>query len=291
MTYKNQIINGDCLTVMRGLQKESVHCCVTSPPYYGLRDYGVDGQIGREETAEQYIGKLITVFSELKRVLRPNGTLWLNISDCYCAAGKKEKTCKPKDLIGIPWRLALALRADGWHLRSDIIWTKENSMPENVKDRPTRSYEHVFLLTKSKNYYYDYLAIAEPIKESSRNRYQYGRNTQTKYGVIPIPGQKNLQGINQPQKGGKDANKIIPVRNKRDVWTINTVPYKGAHFATFPPKLVETCILAGCPERGIVIDPFFGSGTTGAVAKSLNRFFIGIELNPEYCRLAQERVK
>lgn len=163
-------------------------------------------------------------------------------------------------------------------------------MPENVRDRPTRSYEHVFLLTKSKHYYYDYLAIAEPIQESSRKRYQYGRNTQTKYGVFPIPGQKNLQGINQPQKGGKDMEKIVPVRNKRDVWIINTVPYKGAHFAAFPPKLAETCILAGCPEQGIVIDPFFGSGTTGAVAKSLNRFYIGIELNSEYCQLAEKRV-
>lgn len=266
------IINRDALFALRELPGESVNCCVTSPPYYALRDYGLDAQIGREDTPEQYIERLVAVFRELRRVLRSDGTFWLNIADTYCGTGSKgghtdpknpkgrngqqvamnhrARGCKQKDLIGIPWLLAFALRADGWYLRSDIIWQKDNPMPESVKDRPTRCYEHVFLLTKSKKYYYDAQSIAEPTAPTTAARYRTGR----------------------------------------DVWLINTVPYKGGHFAAFPPKLAETCILAGCPKGGVVIDPFFGSGTTGLAAKTLDRRYIGIELNLEYCALARARI-
>ena len=269
----NKIYCGDSLQVLQTLPENSVDCCVTSPPYYALRDYGADGQIGQEATPEEYVSRLITVFHEVKRVLVPEGTCWLNIADTYCGTGSKADYhdpiypkgrngqqvainrrvpgCKPKDLIGIPWLVALALRGDGWYLRSSIIWYKANPMPESCKDRPTRCYEYVFLLTKSKKYYYDWQAVAEPIAA---------------------------------------ANTGLPTRNRRDVWQINTAPYRGGHFAAFPPKLAETCILAGCPIGGIVLDPFFGSGTTGMVAKRLNRRYIGIELNPDYCELAKQRI-
>lgn len=308
----NIIINRDCLAALRELPDESVHCCVTSPPYYALRDYGMDAQIGREETPEQYIERLVCVFRELRRVLRSDGTFWLNIADTYCGTGSKGGSrdpkypqgrngqslslarqaagCKHKDLIGIPWLLAFALRRDGWYLRSDIIWCKENPMPESVKDRPTRCYEHVFLLTKEKKYFYDALAIAEPIAPATAARYKAGRGNNHKYAA-EVPGQGKVQGINRPRAAGviTDAD-ISPFRNRRDVWHINTVPYKGGHFAAFPPKLAETCILAGCPAGGVVIDPFFGSGTTGLAAKALNRRYIGIELNADYCALAGARI-
>jgi len=289
----------------------SVHCAVTSPPYYGLRDYGADGQIGREPTPGEYVERLTVVFRELRRVLRPDGTFWLNISDTYCGTGSKGATtdpkypqgrtgqsvsiarqvqgCKPKDLIGIPWLLAFALRADGWYLRNDIIWEKANPMPESVRDRCTRCYEHVFLLTKSKKYYFDSLAIAEPIAATTARRLKGGRGEHHKY-ADGIPGQ-TAQSINRPRAAGAYEDYMIsPVRNKRDVWHINTVPYSGGHFAAFPPKLAQTCIIAGCPENGIVLDPFIGSGTTGLAAKELNRRYIGIELNAEFCGLARERI-
>lgn len=306
------IINRDALLALRELPAESVHCAVTSPPYYGLRDYGLDAQIGREETPEQYIKRLVEVFHELKRVLRNDGTFWLNIADTYCGTGSKGNHfdpknpkgrngqsvsiarqaagCKQKDLIGIPWLLAFALRRDGWYLRSSIIWQKDNPMPESVKDRPTRCYENVFLLTKSKSYYYDAAAIAEPIAPTTAARYRKGRGANTKY-ADEVPGQGKPQGINKARSGGYYDDALIPtMRNKRDVWLINTVPYKGGHFAAFPPKLAETCILAGCPQGGVVLDPFFGSGTTGLAAKSLDRRYIGIELNAEYCALARARI-
>ena len=293
------IINDDCLAALKNLPSESVNCCVTSPPYYGLRDYGIDGQIGREKTPERYVKRLTEVFSQLRRVLRKDGTLWLNIADSYCGSGSKGvhtdpkypkgrngqqtsitynvKNCKHKDLIGIPWLLAFALRSDGWYLRSDIIWQKGNcsvllptakagcarptsfgyQMPENVKYRPTRSYEHVFLFSKSRRYYYDSFSIAEPA----------------------ITKNKSIDDINFP-----------PFRNCRDVWNINTIPYKGDFFAAYPVELAERCILAGCPEDGVVIDPFFGSGTTGLAAVQNNRSFIGIEINPKSCLLAAERI-
>lgn len=306
------IINRDALLALRELPAESVHCAVTSPPYYGLRDYGLDAQIGREDTPEQYINWLVEVFHELQRVLRSDGTFWLNIADTYCGTGSKgnhfdpknpkgrngqqvsvnhrAQGCKQKDLIGIPWLLAFALRRDGWYLRSSIIWQKDNPMPESVKDRPTRCYENVFLLTKSKHYYYDAAAIAEPIAPTTAARYRKGRGANTKY-ADEVPGQGKPQGINKARSGGYYDDALIPtMRNKRDVWLINTVPYKGGHFAAFPPKLAETCILAGCPRGGVVLDPFFGSGTTGLAAKSLDRRYIGIELNAEYCALARARI-
>ncbi len=270
----DRIINGDCLCVLKEMPKECVHCCVTSPPYYGLRDYGMEGQVGREATPGQYIAKLTEIFSEVYRVLRADGTCWLNISDTYCGTGSKgsfkdpknpdgrngqrvsiarnAEGCKHKDLIGIPWMLAFALRDSGWYLRNDIVWQKGNAMPESVRDRLTRSYEHIFLLAKSRKYYFNAMAIAE-----------------------------------QTAAKGRDSSHL---RNCRDVWLINTAPYRGKHFAAYPPKLAERCILAGCPEGGIVLDPFFGSGTTGIAAVHNGRHYIGIELNEEYCFLAGERI-
>ena len=306
------IINRDALCALQELPSESVHCCVTSPPYFALRDYGLDAQIGQEDTPEQYIDRLTAVFSELYRVLRKDGTLWLNIADTYCGTGNKGgyadpknpkgrtgqriarnsrvTGCKQKDLIGIPWLLAFSLREQGWYLRSDIIWQKQNPMPESCKDRPTRCYEHIFLLSKEKKYYYDAAAIAEPLAPTTAERYRRARSTNSKY-TQEIPGQGKVQGLNRPRDGGYYDDALMPTtRNKRDVWLINTVPYKGAHFAAFPPKLAETCILAGCPKGGIVIDPFFGSGTTGFAAKSLDRHYIGIEINIEYCALARARI-
>ena len=309
---ENIIINRDCLLALCDLPDESVNCCVTSPPYYALRDYGMDAQIGREDSPEEYIRRLVLVFREVRRVLTHDGTLWLNIADTYCGTGNKgayldpknpkgrngqsfslarrASECKQKDMIGIPWLLAFALRADGWYLRSDIIWCKANPMPESCKDRPSRCYEHVFLLTKSKKYYYDALAIAEPIAEGTAARYKGGRSANSKYAE-EIPGQGKVQKLNAARAAGTitDAD-ISPVRNARDVWHINTVPYKGGHFAAYPPKLAERCILAGCPRGGVVLDPFFGSGTTGLAAVKNDRRYIGIELNAEYCELAKERI-
>lgn len=291
MSASSYIIQGDSLEALRGIASDSVHCCVTSPPYYGLRDYEMKGQIGREETPELYVARLVAVFREVQRVLRPDGTLWLNISDSYCSTGSKTvQGCKPKDLIGIPWLLAFALRNDGWYLRNDIIWHKGNPMPENVHDRCTRAYEHVFLLAKSKRYFYDADAIAEPIAPDTASRMKRGRSAVHKY-ADGIPSQ-HMQGINKPRAAGSITDDMMPVtRNKRDVWQINTASYKGSHFAVFPSKLAETCILAGCPIGGTVLDPFFGSGTTGYVAKQHARHYIGIELNPVYCQLAAERIE
>ena len=305
----DRILCGDALEMLRTLPDNSVHCCVTSPPYYALRDYGVDGQIGREDTPAQYVARLTDVFSEVRRVLRPSGTLWLNIADTYAGKGnqgdsvdpkypngrtgqtvainRRVEGCKAKDMIGIPWMLAFALRDSGWYLRSDIIWMKANPMPESCKDRPSRCYEHVFLLTKSRSYYYDAAAIAEPVAESTpmRMRRKFGKN---KYSA-GIPGQAH-QHLNDYRPNGYAEEDKPLLRNKRDVWQINSVPYKGAHFAAYPPKLVETCLLAGCPQDGIVLDPFLGSGTTAAVAKQMGRHYIGIELNPDYCALAEQRI-
>jgi DNA modification methylase len=260
---------------------------VTSPPYYTLRDYETEGQIGREDTPDEYINRLVEVFREVYRVLRPDGTLWLNISDTFCNSPRQGS--KVKDLLGIPWRLALALRNDGWYLRSDIIWVKGNAMPTSAKDRCTRCYEHVFQLAKSRSYYYDHAAIAEPVAPTTIARMKRGRVGLHKYSA-GIPGQK-AQTINKPRKSGSIPEDMIPTRrNKRDVWYINTARYSGAHYAAFPPKLAETCILAGCPVGGVVLDPFFGSGTTGLAAKRSGRRYIGIDINPEYCALAKERI-
>ena len=311
---------GEAKNLLRDLQSRNermfllncLDCCVTSPPYYALRDYGTDGQIGREATPEEYVSRITAVFHEVKRVLTPEGTCWLNIADTYCGTGSKADHqdpkypkgrngqqvafnhrapgCKPKDLIGIPWLVALALRGDGWYLRSSIIWHKTNPMPESTRDRPTRCYEYVFLLTKSKKYYYDWQAVAEPIAPTTAGRLKSGVSKGNKYNVT-VPGQNQPQKINRPREKGAYADELIsPVRSRRNVWQINNVGYHGGHFAAFPPKLAETCILAGCPIGGIVLDPFFGSGTTGMVAKRLNRRYIGIELNPDYCELAKQRI-
>lgn len=306
------IYTGDCLEVLKTLPDESVHCCVTSPPYYALRDYGMDGQIGREATPKEYISRLTEVFTEVRRVLRSDGTFWLNISDTYAGKGNqgnftdpknpkgrngqtvalnnKVEGCKPKDMIGIPWMLAFALRDSGWYLRNDIIWMKENPMPESVKDRCARCYEHIFLFSKSRKYFFDCKAISEPIAPATAERLKRGINGSSKYGK-PVPGQTQTQAINLPRERCEITDSMInPMRNKHDVWVINTVPFKGGHYAAYPPKLAATCLLAGCPEGGVVLDPFIGSGTTGMVAKQLNRHFIGIELNPEYTSLAYARI-
>ena len=306
------IHTGDCLEVLKTLPDESVHCCVTSPPYYALRDYGMEEQIGREATPKEYISRLTEVFTEVRRVLRSDGTLWLNIADTYAGKGNqgdfvdpknpkgrngqavalnyKVEGCKPKDMIGIPWMLAFSLRDAGWYLRNDIIWMKENPMPESCKDRCSRCYEHIFLLSKSRKYFFDAKAISEPIAPATAERLKRGMKGGNKYGK-PVPGQPQTQTINRPRAHGEITDSMInPMRNKRDVWVVNTVPFKGGHYAAYPPKLVEPCLLAGCPEGGIVLDPFFGSGTTGMVAKQLNRHYIGIELNPEYAELAKARI-
>ena len=290
MTGADVIYCGDSLQVLKTLPENSVDCCVTSPPYYGLRDYGADGQIGREAAPEEYINRLVSVFHEVKRVLSPQGTCWLNIADTYCGTGSKAghadpknpkgrngqqvainhraPGCKPKDLIGIPWLLALALRSDGWYLRSSIIWYKANPMPESTRDRPSRCYEYVFLLTKSKKYYYDWKTVAEPIAPTTAARYKAGRGGNQKYSA-EVPGQGKIQRINRERARGAIYDEIIrPIRSRRKIWQINTVPYRGGHFAAFPPKLAETCILAGCPVGGGLPDPLIGRGTTAAAAKA-----------------------
>jgi DNA modification methylase len=293
MEMENDKIHcGDAEDVLKTLKTESVHCIVTSPPYYGLRDYGEAGQIGREDSPEEYAARLTAVFREAKRVLRPDGTLWLNIADTYAGSGKgyaKPGGCKPKDMIGIPWLLAFALRSDGWYLRNAVVWAKANPMPEGVKDRFTRCYEFVFLLAKSKSYYFDGLSVAKPVAASTIRRMK-GANSGTNKYAGGAPGQTR-QNINAQRAPGSIPDELIPaLRNRRDVWHINTVPYSGAHFAAFPPDLAKTCILAGCPPGGIVLDPFFGSGTTGLAAKESGRHYIGIDLNAGYCRLAEERI-
>ena len=252
------ILQGDSLAVLKTLPDNSVHCCVTSPPYYALRDYGVEGQIGREATPEAYIRRLVEVFREVYRVLRKDGTFWLNISDTYCKHTRQG--AKVKDLLGIPWE-------------------KGNAMPESVVDRCSRCYEHVFQLTKAKRYHFDRRSIAEPVSPATLERLRRGRSGGHKYAAC-VPGQ-TIQTINRPRKAGSVAAEQLPThRNKRDVWHISTSPYSGAHFAVFPPKLAETCILAGCPAGGVVLDPFFGSGTTGLAAKNL-----------DFCKLAEGRIQ
>lgn len=299
----NQILHGNSLSILKELPSQYFNTCVTSPAYFGLRDYGVDGQLGLEATPEEYVQNLVEVFREVKRTLRDDGTLWLNLGDTYCSTapgtkttplhikGLKKETAesrarfrpqnpegmKPKDLVGIPWMVAFALRADGWYLRSDIIWHKPNPMPESVTDRPTKAHEYIFLLSKSQNYYYDY----EAIKEKTLTRDNTNRNRDITR-LNNTPGRSRMNGL-------KTNN--YETRNKRSVWTITTKPYKEAHFATFPPDLIEPCILAGCPEGGRVLDPFFGSGTTGEVSIKHSRNFTGIELNAEYIELAKRRLK
>ena len=345
--FKNVILHGDAIECLRQLPDNYVHTVVTSPPYWGLRDYGVDGQIGLEKTPEEYVNKLVEVFREVKRVLRDDGTLWLNLGDTYGSP-------KPKDLAGIPWRVAFALQKDGWYLRSDIIWQKPNALPESVKDRPTKAHEYIFLLSKSPRYYYDADAIREPHARlwNEKNGGSFAKPNHEEAQAKKVSGALNHRG-SYPMPNPKG-------RNKRSVWAIPTRPFKGAHFAVFPPDLIEPCILAGSPEkacphcgapwervterktinkglapskkmhgmdkfhkrndseisragdtivktigwkpacqcenndgsgRGIVLDPFFGAGTTGLVALKHNRNFIGIELNRDYVEMAKKRIE
>lgn len=292
---------------MRGLADNSIHTCVTSPPYFGLRDYGHNGQIGLESTPDEFVAVLVDVFREVRRVLRDEGTLWLNLGDSYAAnrsyqvpstkggpkhgpgqsAGGKSSTVpdglKQKDLIGIPWRVAFALQADGWYLRQDIIWHKPNPMPESVADRCTKAHEYVFLLSKGPRYYFDYEAIKEPAVGGNSK----GDGKKLAQAAIARTGGRITGGTERSTLGTSADG----TRNRRSVWTVPTRPFKGAHFATFPPDLIEPCILAGCPEGGTVLDPFMGAGTTAVVAERLGRQWIGCELNPEYANLALDRIE
>lgn len=330
--WLNKCHFGDCLETMRRMPSGIVQTCVTSPPYFGLRDYGHAGQIGLEPTPAEFVAKLVEVFREVRRVLKDDGTLWINLGDSYAAnrgyqvpstlmngdatnqaqAGSgrgmlaSDFGLKPKDLIGIPWRVAFALQADGWYLRQDIVWHKPNPMPESVTDRCTKSHEYIFLLAKSERYYYDAKAIAQPLAEATVQR--LSQDIESQVGSDRVPDKTNgaMKAVG-PRFGGskygddareesrtKSGNEYTGgdgMANKRSVWTVATTPYKGAHFATFPTALIEPCILAGAPAGGVVLDPFFGSGTTGEVAQNLGRAFIGCELNPAYEPLQRERLR
>jgi DNA modification methylase len=335
----NTIYTGDALEVLQTLPDNSIDCVITSPPYYGLRDYGtatwyggnlnckhiikcdsyapgikqrtncgsirtakdicptcgavrVDNQIGMEDTPEAYKERLVSVFMGVHRVLKPAGTLWLNIGDSYNGSGgaggdygkggikegqpkypgRKIRGLKPKDLTGIPWMIAFALRDAGWYLRQDIIWHKPNPMPESIRDRCTKSHEYIFLLSKSNSYYFDHKAIMEPAKYAGDNR---GARGDARRGT----GMNSVSG------------RTGEFRNKRSVWVVNTKPYKGAHFATYPEALIVDCVKAGCPAGGVVLDPFFGAGTTGVVAQNLGRNYIGIDLNAKYVEIANKRIR
>ena len=293
-----RIIGGDCSDTLKTLPDSSVHCCVTSPPYFGLRDYGNAAQIGLEPTPAEFVAELVAVFLEVRRVLRDDGTLWLNLGDSYASnpasgggqspamtGGEHKRTpaerayrrpegLKPKDLIGIPWRVAFALQADGWYLRQDIIWHKPNPMPESVRDRCTKAHEYVFLLSKSQRYFYDIDAMQETaIKGACGSGFTDGKTATHQMGRA-----------SQAERADSDT------RNKRSVWTIATQPFSEAHFATMAPELAETCIKAGCPIGGVVLDPFGGAGTTGLVADRLQRSAILCELNPTYADIAQARI-
>ena len=296
-----QLIHADVIDGLRQLKDSSVHCVMTSPPYWGLRDYGEAGQIGLEPTPEAYLERMVEVFREVRRVLRDDGTLWLNLGDSYASttkgsggasakqdsnAGSRYKQrhlkltygLKTKDLCGMPWRVAFALQADGWYLRSDIIWHKPNPMPESVTDRPTKAHEYIFLLTKRPRYFYDADAVREDGPTYTRKAGGYA-------------GRDGNNASRFPGKGGfGDSDVTTTGRTKRPVWEIPTQPYSEAHFATFPEALVVPCVLAGSREGDTVLDPFAGSGTTGKVAVELGREFIGVELNPEYADLAAKRI-
>lgn len=301
---RHRIVVGDCLESLRGMASESVNCCVTSPPYFALRDYGMAGQIGLEETPTAFIARLVEVFSEVRRVLREDGTAWVNMGDTYG---------KGKQLLGIPWRLAFALQDDGWILRQEIIWAKPNPMPESVRDRCTKSHEHIFLLIKSPAYFFDQDAIKEPVAPSSIAR--LAQDVESQAGSDRVPGKTNGPmkavrsrrdsfkrdeskreqtipgqsfGTHRPDRD--ESEYALDVRNKRSVWSVPTIGFKGAHFATFPPDLIRPCIQAGCPVDGIVLDPFGGSGTTSVVAMQEGRRSILCELNPEYAAMARKRI-
>lgn len=288
-----QIITGEADEVLRLLPACCCSTCVTSPPYYGLRNYGAAGQLGNEPTPDEYTRRLVEVFREVSRVLKDDGTLWLNIGDSY--ATKAAGAAKRKDLNGIPWLLAFALRSDGWYLRADIIWHKPNTMPESAKDRPTRAHEYIFLLSKSPDYFYNAEAIKEPAAgfpgSENLNARRRG-NAKTFRGGNAYT---HNQAAENSASVERESHGLTPnetgKRNRRTVWTVATRPYKGAHFATFPEELARPCILAGSRPGDTVLDPFCGSGTTGAVAIQEGRDFIGIDINPEYIKLSEQRLR
>jgi len=357
------IMIGDVREQLRTLADNSVHCIVTSPPYWGLRDYGVDGQIGLEASPAEFIAAMVDVFEDLRRVLRPDGTCWMNMGDSYAGgryhtghpdplrtkndglteamrgqrkmiASRRRDSApiprsdmrvpglKPKDLVMMPHRLAIALQDAGWWVRQDIVWSKPNPMPESVRDRCTKAHEYIFLLTKSDKYFYDADAIAEPLGSASVAR--LAQDVDSQHGSARVPGKTNgaMKAVGRRAAGNRthkgtsayeggdeklrtkaglisfaererakvEAGDLVGTRNKRSVWSMATQPYSDAHFATFPPELPETCIKAGCPPGGTVLDPFFGAGTTGLVAERLQRDCIGIELNPAYAEIARRRI-
>ncbi|MCP5115062.1 MAG: site-specific DNA-methyltransferase [bacterium] len=284
------------MDVLRSLPDGHAQTCVTSPPYWGLRDYGVDGQMGLEATPDEYVAGMVEVFREVRRVLRDDGTLWLNLGDSYNGVGRGDKAnglqvaartkqrtaagLKPKDLCGIPWRVAFALQADGWYLRSDIIWHKPNPMPESITDRPTKAHEYVFLMSKSPRYHYDHEAIADDAIHAGR--------------VLDYTGDQKANSAHEDLQRTLPRGRVIEVaakKNKRTVWTVASKPFPGAHFAVFPPKLIEPCIKAGAKTGDVVLDPFTGAGTTAVVAKDLGCRFVGAELNTEYIDIAAKRLR
>lgn len=327
----NKILQGDCIEVLKQLEAGSVQTCITSPPYWNLRDYGVEGQLGLEQTPTEFINKMVDVFREVRRVLKDDGTIWINIGDSYASPAKNRSTeaakakgnleggywtqeqsvqtktkivdgLKRKDLVGIPWMLAFALRADGWYLRQDIIWHKPNPMPESVKDRFTKSHEYIFLLSKSDKYYFDQESVLEKCSPNTNQR--LSQDVINQIGSERAHGgsrsDRPMKAVGRkfdPAAGNKNnpdfdsAMAIMPEkRNKRSVWTVSTKPFKEAHFATYPKELILPCVLAGSKPGDIVLDPFFGSGTTGLVAQEHERKYIGIELNPEYIKIAESRL-
>lgn len=313
-----RVLHGDCRDVLPTLPANSIHCVITSPPYWGLRDYGVAGQIGLEPTYQAFIAEMVAVFREVRRVLRQDGTLWLNLGDSYCSTDKlgggiggnngkhvlaedgsvpswavrsrkdAQLGLKPKDLCGIPWRVAFALQEDGWWLRQDIIWSKPNPMPESVTDRCTKAHEYLFLLSKSSRYYFDAEAIKEPLAPKTFTTFGTAHRPQGNdaLGSVKSDNWGSTVEVRKP-KIWSDANMG---RNKRSVWEIATAPFSEAHFATFPPALVEPCIKVGSPKGGTILDPFGGSGTTGLVADRFQRNAILIELNPKYVEMAERRI-
>jgi DNA modification methylase len=325
---KNKIFNMDCGAGLNQLPDQCIQCVVTSPPYYGLRDYGMEDQIGLEDTPEEYIEKMVRVFQEVRRVLKDDGTLWLNIGDSYARNGgtkgggnrkmmymeaQRRMTTAPanlkeKDLIGIPWMLAFALRADGWYLRQDIIWSKPNPMPESVTDRCTKSHEYIFLLSKSQKYFYNHEAIKTPVVDSSIDRLKQS-NIDNQNGSDRVPGKVNgnMKAVSSgnkhrkvgsergcPEDSGSNVCASVPwegvMANKRSVWTVTTKPFKEAHFATFPEDLIVDCIKAGSKEEDLILNPFMGAGTTAIVARKLNRNYVGFELNPTYVEICERRL-
>lgn len=341
----NQIFNINCLDGLKQIPDNSIDCCVTSPPYYALRNYGHEQQIGMEETPDEYVTKIVEVFTEVKRALKPDGTLWLNLGDSYAGSwgnysphsnaplegwseerydrrAYDDRTWRPlnsktlpglkkKDIIGIPWMVAFALRSSGWYLRQDIIWNKPNPMPESVTDRCTKSHEYIFLLSKSSKYYFDQEAIKTDVAKESVKR--LAQNIENQKGSDRVPGKNNgnMKAVVGNFGGKKGREHKVDSddpnfrngheqfgrpyyaelkANKKTVWTVSTKPFKEAHFATFPEDLIVDCIKAGCPNDGVVLDPFMGAGTTALVARKLNRNFIGFELNPDYISIANKRL-